>query len=133
MIATKTTWPTIEATANRQISVLRASPSTSPPPFPTPPPPKANRRRCRPETTTKFKGRQAPHLAGRPELRRLPDRPTAILSPALEQFFPGQPETMHSWIGKDRSTLIKFTVAEGGGYHCEPMAPQMRNDASSTG
>jgi hypothetical protein len=35
---------------------------------------------------------------------------------------------MHSWIGKDRSTLIKFTVAEGGEYHCEPMAPQLRNE-----
>lgn len=53
--------------------------------------------------------------------------PTAILSPQLEQFFPGQPETLHGWLGK-RSTLIKFTVAEGGEYHCEPMAPQLRNE-----
>jgi pimeloyl-ACP methyl ester carboxylesterase len=54
--------------------------------------------------------------------------PAAILSPELEQFFPGQAKTMHSWIGKDRSTLIKFTIAEGGEYHCEPMAPQLRNE-----
>ena len=54
--------------------------------------------------------------------------PTAILSPELEQFFPGQAKTMHEWIGKDRSTLIQFTVAEGGEYHCEPMAPQLRNE-----
>jgi pimeloyl-ACP methyl ester carboxylesterase len=54
--------------------------------------------------------------------------PAAILSPQLEQFFPGQAETMHDWIGKDRSTLIRFTVAEGGEYHCEPMAPQLRNE-----
>ncbi|MGD9735458.1 MAG: alpha/beta hydrolase family protein [Solirubrobacterales bacterium] len=54
--------------------------------------------------------------------------PTAILSPQLEQFFPGQPETMHRWIGRDRSTLLRFTVAEGGEYHCEPMAPQLRNE-----
>jgi dienelactone hydrolase len=54
--------------------------------------------------------------------------PTALLSPELEQFFPGQPQTMHKWIGPHRSTLIKFTVAEGGEYHCEPMAPQLRNE-----
>ena len=55
------------------------------------------------------------------------EAPTAILSPQLEQFFPGQPETLHRWLGA-RSTLIKFTVAEGGEYHCEPMAPQLRNE-----
>lgn len=53
--------------------------------------------------------------------------PTAILSPQLEQFFPGQPETLHGWLGR-RSTLIRFTVAEGAEYHCEPMAPQLRNE-----
>ena len=53
--------------------------------------------------------------------------PTAILSPQLEQFFPGQPETLHRWLGT-QSKLIKFTVAEGGEYHCEPMAPQLRNE-----
>jgi pimeloyl-ACP methyl ester carboxylesterase len=53
--------------------------------------------------------------------------PTAVLSPELEQFFPGQPETLHDWLG-DRATLIRFTVAEGGEYHCEPMAPQLRNE-----
>ena len=55
------------------------------------------------------------------------DAPAAILSPQLEQFFPGQPETLHRWLG-NASTLIKFTVAEGGEYHCEPMAPQLRNE-----
>jgi len=53
--------------------------------------------------------------------------PAAILSPELEQFFPGQAKTMHRWIGK-RSTLIRFTVAEGAQFHCEPMAPQLRNE-----
>jgi dienelactone hydrolase len=53
--------------------------------------------------------------------------PTALCSPELENFFPGQPETMHSWLGK-RSTLLNFTVAEGAEYHCEPMAPQLRNE-----
>jgi pimeloyl-ACP methyl ester carboxylesterase len=63
----------------------------------------------------------------RPTARRI-TTPTAILSPQLEQFFPGQAKTMHEWIGRDRSTLIEFTVAEGGEYHCEPMAPQLRNE-----
>jgi dienelactone hydrolase len=53
--------------------------------------------------------------------------PTAICSPELENFFPGQPETMHKWLGA-RSTLLNFTVAEGAEYHCEPMAPQLRNE-----
>ncbi|MFN8217290.1 MAG: alpha/beta hydrolase [Solirubrobacterales bacterium] len=53
--------------------------------------------------------------------------PTAVLSPALEQFFPGQPETVHSWLRAEKK-LIRFTVAEGGEYHCEPMAPQLRNE-----
>jgi hypothetical protein len=35
---------------------------------------------------------------------------------------------MHGWIGKDRSTMIEFTIAEGGEYHCEPMGPQLRNE-----
>jgi dienelactone hydrolase len=53
--------------------------------------------------------------------------PVAICSPELENFFPGQPETMHKWLGA-QSTLLKFTVAEGAEYHCEPMAPQLRNE-----
>ena len=53
--------------------------------------------------------------------------PVAILSPELEQFFPGQAQTMASWV-KTKHTLIKFTIADGGEYHCEPMAPQLRNE-----
>jgi hypothetical protein len=34
---------------------------------------------------------------------------------------------MHKWLGA-QSTLLKFTVAEGAEYHCEPMAPQLRNE-----
>lgn len=60
------------------------------------------------------------------EARRIA-APLGILSPELEQFFPGQPETMAKWV-KAPHTLIKFTVAEGGEYHCEPMAPQLRNE-----
>ena len=53
--------------------------------------------------------------------------PVGNCSPELENFFPGQPETMHKWLGA-QSTLLKFTVAEGAEYHCEPMAPQLRNE-----
>jgi pimeloyl-ACP methyl ester carboxylesterase len=53
--------------------------------------------------------------------------PTAVLSPQLEQFFPGQAATVHKWL-RAPSKLIEFTIAEGGEYHCEPMAPQLRNE-----
>ena len=53
--------------------------------------------------------------------------PTAITAPELEASFTGQQEKLHRWIGSS-STLLKFTVAEGAEYHCEPMAPQLRNE-----
>lgn len=53
--------------------------------------------------------------------------PTAITAPELEASFTGQQETLHRWIDAS-STLLKFTVAEGAEYHCEPMAPQLRNE-----
>lgn len=53
--------------------------------------------------------------------------PVAILSPELEQFFPGQAEILARWLEAPHK-LIKFTIAEGGEYHCEPMAPQLRNE-----
>jgi dienelactone hydrolase len=55
------------------------------------------------------------------------EAPTAITAPQLETNFPGQQEKLHRWIGAS-STLLPFTVAEGGEYHCEPMAPQLRNE-----
>jgi dienelactone hydrolase len=60
------------------------------------------------------------------EARRIP-MPTAITAPELEASFPGQQQQLHRWIGRS-STLLKFTVAEGAEYHCEPMAPQLRNE-----
>ncbi len=53
--------------------------------------------------------------------------PTAVLSPALEQFFPGQPKTVHKWLTAPKK-LIEFPVGQGGEFHCEPMAPQLRNE-----
>jgi hypothetical protein len=62
----------------------------------------------------------------RAEARRI-TLPTAITAPALEAYFPGQQQKLHRWLGAN-STLLPFTVAEGGEYHCEPMAPQLRNE-----
>jgi dienelactone hydrolase len=53
--------------------------------------------------------------------------PTAITAPELETSFTGQQAQLHRWIGSS-STLLPFTVAEGAEYHCEPMAPQLRNE-----
>jgi len=53
--------------------------------------------------------------------------PTAICSPELEQFFPGQPEKLLKLL-KTRKKLLKFTIEEGAELHCEPMAPQLRNE-----
>jgi hypothetical protein len=53
--------------------------------------------------------------------------PTAILSPELENFFPGQPQDLDKWMRSKRE-VIRFTVAEGAMYHCEPLAPQLRNE-----
>jgi hypothetical protein len=61
------------------------------------------------------------------KLARRIDAPVAALSPELEQFFPGQAETLDRWL-EGRRTVMHFTVAEGAQYHCEPMAPQLRNE-----
>jgi dienelactone hydrolase len=53
--------------------------------------------------------------------------PMAITAPELEASFTGQQTKLHRWVGAN-STLLPFTVAEGGEYHCEPMAPQLRNE-----
>jgi hypothetical protein len=44
-----------------------------------------------------------------------------------EQFFPGQSKQMYDWL-RARRALARFTVAEGAQFHCEPMAPTLRND-----
>jgi hypothetical protein len=62
-----------------------------------------------------------------PELARRIHSPAAVLSPELEQFFPGQPEKLYRML-HDHKQLIPFTVAEGAQFHCEPMAPQLRNE-----
>lgn len=61
------------------------------------------------------------------ESRRITS-PTAILSPEGEQFFPGQPQEAYKRLTVKRKALIRFTAAEGAQFHCEPMAPQVRNE-----
>ena len=61
-------------------------------------------------------------------LARRINAPTVIVQTALEQFYPGQSKQLYHWL-HTRKSLISFTVAEGSGYHCEPMAPTVRNDA----
>jgi hypothetical protein len=53
--------------------------------------------------------------------------PTAICSPELERFFPGQPERLLKLL-KTKKKLLKFTIEEGAEFHCEPLAPQLRNE-----
>jgi hypothetical protein len=60
-------------------------------------------------------------------LARRISAPAIITSPELEAFFPGQPETLHNWL-REKKHLARFTVAEGAQYHCEPLAPTLRND-----
>ncbi len=62
-----------------------------------------------------------------PEVAAKIQAPTAICSPELEQFFPGQPEKLAKML-KTKKQLLKFTIEEGAELHCEPMAPQLRNE-----
>jgi dienelactone hydrolase len=52
------------------------------------------------------------------------DAPTALFAPQLEQFFPGQSQTLYDWLRTDKA-LLHFDAAEGAQFHCEPMAPQL--------
>jgi len=46
--------------------------------------------------------------------------PLFVTSPEKEQFWPGQSETLASWVTD--ATLQPFTTAEGADYHCQPLA-----------
>lgn len=52
--------------------------------------------------------------------------PTLVLDPDDEQFWPGQSRELHDALACPR-TLLRFTAAEGGAGHCEPLAPTLRN------
>jgi hypothetical protein len=53
--------------------------------------------------------------------------PTALTQAQDEQSFPGQSQTLYDELRVDRR-ILPFTVAEGAQFHCEPMAPQLRNE-----
>lgn len=62
-----------------------------------------------------------------PQLARRITAPMAVLAPELETFFPDQSQTLYDWL-RTRKALLRFTVAEGAQFHCEPMAPQLHNE-----
>lgn len=53
--------------------------------------------------------------------------PTLVCSPQFEEFYPGQPEQLYALLDAPKE-LVRFTVAEGAQFHCEPMAPTRRNE-----
>lgn len=56
--------------------------------------------------------------------------PALVLDNEVEQFFPGQAADLYRGLRRSpRKRFRTFTIAEGAQYHCEPMAPQIRNDA----
>lgn len=52
--------------------------------------------------------------------------PTLVCSPRFESFYPGQAEKLYALLTAPKE-LVRFTVAEGAQFHCEPMAPLWRN------
>ena len=56
-------------------------------------------------------------------------KPMLVINNEVEQFFPGQAKTLYDLLSRSRGKkYVTFTVAEGAQFHCEPMAPQRRND-----
>ncbi len=51
--------------------------------------------------------------------------PMCITAPDGEQFWPGQSNRLYDAL-RSPKTLMRFTIAEGGEYHCEPMAAGLR-------
>ena len=52
--------------------------------------------------------------------------PILITEPEDEQFWPGQSRQLFDLVGSPVNELMSFTAEEGGNWHCEPMAPQLR-------
>jgi hypothetical protein len=55
--------------------------------------------------------------------------PMLLTEPAQEASFPGQANTVYSWLRTHPKKVIDFTANQGAQLHCEPMAPTVRNDA----
>lgn len=56
------------------------------------------------------------------------DAPAIIAQAEQEAYFPGQSKQLSDWL-RVKKTLVTFTVTQGAQFHCEPMAPTIRNDA----
>ncbi|MGA8114372.1 MAG: prolyl oligopeptidase family serine peptidase [Actinocatenispora sp.] len=55
------------------------------------------------------------------------DTPLLVTDPEDEQFWPGQSVELHEKL-PGRKTLISFGRRDGANFHCEPMAPGLRNE-----
>lgn len=53
--------------------------------------------------------------------------PTLVLEPDNEQFWPGQSQQLYDAL-TCRRELVRFTVAEGSDWHCEPAAQSLRDE-----
>jgi hypothetical protein len=53
--------------------------------------------------------------------------PVLLTDPDDEQFWPGQSRQLAEALG-DRSTVERFTRAEGANWHCEPAAQGFRDE-----
>ncbi len=54
--------------------------------------------------------------------------PMLVTEPQLEQFWPGEAQLVYDGLRARGRAITRFTSAEGAQYHCEPMAPQVRNE-----
>lgn len=54
--------------------------------------------------------------------------PVLVTEAQDETFYPGMSMTLMGWLRNNPKHLVHFTVAEGAQYHCEVMAPTLRND-----
>jgi len=66
----------------------------------------------------------APYALG-DEVQQI-DTPLLITEPEGEQFWPGQSQELLDRISGEKE-LVRFSAAEGGGRHCEPMARGLRD------
>lgn len=53
--------------------------------------------------------------------------PTLVLDPDNEQFWPGQSQQLYDALTCQKE-LIRFTVAQGADWHCEPAAQSLRDE-----
>jgi hypothetical protein len=53
--------------------------------------------------------------------------PTLVLDPDNEQFWPGQSQELYDLLTCDKR-IERFTIHEGGDWHCEPAAQSLRDE-----